>query len=555
MEWIEGEPLNTYIAKNLGQPHKLLQLSRDWSEMMASLRAAQIAHGDLQHGNILVTPTGLRLIDYDGMYVPSLNGCVSHEEGHRNYQHPERTGRDFGPYLDNFSAWVIFSSVMLVALEPRLWQLLKGGDECLLFRRDDFKRPDRSSAFQVLESSSPEVKALAGQFRSLLSMPLRQIPALDGRVVVQTTPAPQRTTVPGAVPDWLAGHIAPMSQSTAVATKQVIAEDEGPAMVATADWIIDHLVDSETPIPTLRAHSFVVERLALLLTLCVSVVAGWSAAVSFIPIATGMVFIAVTVGAYSILLMARYRRASGMKERREIVISLRTARDTAERQQAEIKVALSKRKKLALPLEALEAEFRALPAKINEEIFAMQVRIDGIHGSYSNKRQELADEESQAIRHVEDEARRRLGPLQIERNGIDQKERTEVAKAINAVQEAYINSRLANATIDGASLMGIGPKLKATLKAHGIYSARDVDSWRIRNVRGIGEAKQAELMAWRSQIIYDTPVQASLSRDQELNIRNQFVRRRNELDQQLRQSKSQSGGNAKPRSIDSRRAK
>jgi hypothetical protein len=146
--------------------------------MMDGLKAAQIAHGDLQHGNILVTSTGLRLIDYDGMYVPALAGLASHEEGHRNYQHPNRTGNDFGSYLDNFSAWVVFCSITAVALDSRLWQMLDGGDECLLLRREDFQHPDRSRAFQVLQRSRPEVRALADQFRSLLRLSIKNIPAL-----------------------------------------------------------------------------------------------------------------------------------------------------------------------------------------------------------------------------------------------------------------------------------------------------------------------------------------------------------------------------------------
>ena len=42
------------------------------------LRSADVGHGDLQHGNIMLVPVpeknahALRLIDYDGMYVPSL---------------------------------------------------------------------------------------------------------------------------------------------------------------------------------------------------------------------------------------------------------------------------------------------------------------------------------------------------------------------------------------------------------------------------------------------------------------------------------------------------
>jgi hypothetical protein len=503
MEWVDGDPLNTYVTKNLGQPHRLLQLTRDWSEMMGSLRAAQIAHGDLQHGNILVTPSGLRLIDYDGMYVPSLSGCKSHEKGHRNYQHPKRDGHDFGSYLDNFSAWVIFCSVTCVALDPRLWQILNGGDECLLFRRGDFERPDRSRVFQVLESSRPEVKALAGQFRTLLAMPLRQVPALDGRIVSQPAGTPQRAASAGPVPDWLAGHVTGTRQPDVAPEEPLPLEDEHPAMVATADWIIDHLVDRQAPVPTLRAHSFVVERLALLLTLCVTAATGWTARVNFVPVMAGSVIIAVTVGALVVMLRARYRQVSGIKERRETFYELRAARNVLGQYLTETKSAESQRRKLLAPLDALEAEFRALPQKINEEVRGAQTRLDAMRASFVRKRQELGAEEAQAVRNVEQEARRRLGPLQGARNALDQKERNELSNGLRVLQcqhvERYLRGRTLDGEVDGW-LPGIGPMLKTRLKAVGVYCASDVDERLVRSVKGIGDERALLLMNWRSQL-------------------------------------------------------
>jgi hypothetical protein len=55
-----------------------------------------IAHGDLQHGNIILVPGKkdnslmLKLIDYDGMFIPPLAGSPKGEVGHAAYQHPER---------------------------------------------------------------------------------------------------------------------------------------------------------------------------------------------------------------------------------------------------------------------------------------------------------------------------------------------------------------------------------------------------------------------------------------------------------------------------------
>src|SRR5439155_9947810 len=107
-------------------------------------KSGGISHGDLQHGNVLVVGGELRLIDYDGMFVPEFAGTMSKECGHLNYQHPARTEFDYGPSLDNFSSWVIAVSLAAVCVHPELWTKYSGGDECLIFRREDFTNPGAS---------------------------------------------------------------------------------------------------------------------------------------------------------------------------------------------------------------------------------------------------------------------------------------------------------------------------------------------------------------------------------------------------------------------------
>src|ERR1022692_2744020 len=121
MKGVEGESLLGYIERNLGSQATLLALAKAWQQMMGDLERANIAHGDLQHGNVLVVRGDLKLIDYDGMYVPALQGKLGLELGHRNYQHPERSELDFGLYLDNFSAWLISLSILALAARPALW--------------------------------------------------------------------------------------------------------------------------------------------------------------------------------------------------------------------------------------------------------------------------------------------------------------------------------------------------------------------------------------------------------------------------------------------------
>lgn len=197
MEWVHGQSLSDYIKTNLNDSRKLNTLADEFKKMILLMREHGIAHGDLQHGNIIVQDDGsIRLVDYDGCYVPELSGLKSNELGHRNYQHPKRSASDFNQNIDNFSSWLIWVSIKAVAEDPHLWDKLHGGDECLLFRRHDFLRSEYSRAFHLLEMHYNENIRLHGRFlRSLLNAECSQTPALDAPLDVPTNLPPLKAVV------------------------------------------------------------------------------------------------------------------------------------------------------------------------------------------------------------------------------------------------------------------------------------------------------------------------------------------------------------------------
>ena len=184
MEWIQGDSLGAYVEKNLSNPTALHALADKWVKMVTALQAASVSHGDLQHGNVLVVGGELRLIDYDGMFVPVLRGRKSHEIGHRNYQHPARAESDFGPQLDNFSAWVVYLSLVALALHPELWRKYSGGDECLFLRKEDFLAPSNSEVVRDLRNSpNNEIQALTELFVSFQKLSPLDVPAIDENLI------------------------------------------------------------------------------------------------------------------------------------------------------------------------------------------------------------------------------------------------------------------------------------------------------------------------------------------------------------------------------------
>jgi hypothetical protein len=190
MHWVEGFALNIFIRDMLDKPAMLDALGQIWLRMARRLREAKIAHCDLQHGNVLLVPGSIasslavKLIDYDGMWVPALANVPSGEFGHPAYQHPQRLREGtYGPEVDRFSLLVIYCAIRALAAGGRqLWERFDTGDN-LLFQQQDFEKPSRSLLFaELLRNNNPEVRDLATTLIEAVRMPLDQIPLLEGCV-------------------------------------------------------------------------------------------------------------------------------------------------------------------------------------------------------------------------------------------------------------------------------------------------------------------------------------------------------------------------------------
>ncbi len=177
MEWIEGDSLDKYLDRHVKSRAKVVLLHKQFRDLAEKLKKSGIAHGDLQHGNILVTETGLRLIDYDDMFVQALVGKVSHELGHRNFQHPERSHEHFTADLDNYASWVIDLSLKALVVDPDFWRDFNGGDDCLLFRHKDLRDPDDSALMKaLLAHDQGDLRDSAALFREMLRLSPGRIP-------------------------------------------------------------------------------------------------------------------------------------------------------------------------------------------------------------------------------------------------------------------------------------------------------------------------------------------------------------------------------------------
>lgn len=179
MVWVAGDTLEHFVATHLHDADLLLDLANRWAQLMANLEQAQLAHGDLQHGNIMVTNGNLRLVDYDNFFVPTLTDQTSYELGHPNYQHPARSVNDFNAEGDRFAAWVIYLDLIALALDPNLWHLVNAGDDFLLLQQKDFLDPERSLLLALLSTHEDErIKLPAKILEKALYEPLTKIPSV-----------------------------------------------------------------------------------------------------------------------------------------------------------------------------------------------------------------------------------------------------------------------------------------------------------------------------------------------------------------------------------------
>ncbi|MDE6190422.1 MAG: hypothetical protein K2G47_02245 [Muribaculum sp.] len=157
MDWIEAMPLKEYLKKNLNAPNRLIDFANQFLQMSKDLHSVGFSHGDLQHGNIMVSPDGkLYLVDYDSMFVPGLENVSDEIKGLAGYQHPGRHNQVcLSPKADYFSELIIYTSILAIAHHPCLWEELEIEDtETLVFSQYDLDYPNRSYIISRLKKDS-----------------------------------------------------------------------------------------------------------------------------------------------------------------------------------------------------------------------------------------------------------------------------------------------------------------------------------------------------------------------------------------------------------------
>lgn len=449
MDWLEGSQLDVYVAKHLNDPQALLEITRQFLQLAYALRQANIAHGDLQHGNLLVVKDHLRLLDYDGMFVPTLAGRPSNELGQPNYQHPIRSARDYGAYLDNFSVWVITLSLLGLALEPSLRAGFAGGGERLLLDQSDFVSPYHSKTLNALQqANNPTLRFLTLTFIPyLFARDLGAVPPLDPTALATLrAPAP----APASFPDWLSDQIAKPSPPPAPSTPT-------PAPSNGADWLLDHL---EAPAPHRLTGSFRLEKsLLILVALVFSLLVG-IILLGPIPPLVGFSILALLPMAVVLALSFGFSLRFNSPDRRDAVRSVR------EIEQERILLA-AQVQELTYAREHLDREQQDAMGKLVKEQSAN------------------AAQEKTALAAVDQALQSELTKINARRQELDHKEAGVVESALKKLHAERMEKMLEAFRVSDAMLPGIiNRELKQTLARHGFVTAADIASFRVNPLGG-----------------------------------------------------------------------
>jgi hypothetical protein len=209
MDWVEGDTLGVWLDKHFNDPRALERARTEFAAIARLLGREGIAHGDIQNGNVMVAGGHIKLIDYDGMFVPGMRPGQGTETGHRHFQHRDRRVADFGPAMDRFSFIALDLSLQAVSVDKSLYQKFREGGETIIFKANDFADPHASEVFRRL-LAVPKLKEQARNFSAICEAPLAAVPTLDEFLGGRNIPAaktPIKTVTAPATKPQAAAYI------------------------------------------------------------------------------------------------------------------------------------------------------------------------------------------------------------------------------------------------------------------------------------------------------------------------------------------------------------
>lgn len=249
MQWVDGRTLDAYVSYLAGDGHTdaLGVLARNWRSLIGTLQSASFAHGDLQHGNVLIdTQSKFRLVDFDGSWIEPFDGMEPPSEtGHPNYQ---RTGRPWGRWMDTFPGLVVYTALLGLSRNPDRWSTDLTEDK-ILFAQEDFAAPFRTRTWARLDAiNDSEVTHAAAVLKRCCDPSWMATGTLEDllseKITVPFRPS-RRIDVPDDEPWWVKTGAVPPKTITLPPPPEAVT----PAAAQPGPWQGGEPRTGTTPIP------------------------------------------------------------------------------------------------------------------------------------------------------------------------------------------------------------------------------------------------------------------------------------------------------------------
>lgn len=147
MDWVEGKNLSTFLQEYTSyefyevidrSPYtdeqiyfELRCLPTNFIRMASWLIKQPFAHGDIKPDNIIIRNDGtFVLVDYDGMFVPAMQGMGKIYTGTPNFRNPLRYSQTLNKDVDNYAISVIALSLCTISLNPEFIE--QNCDNCII---------------------------------------------------------------------------------------------------------------------------------------------------------------------------------------------------------------------------------------------------------------------------------------------------------------------------------------------------------------------------------------------------------------------------------------
>ena len=183
--WVKGKTLLEFLEdssqKNLLKSQAKI-IAKNFREIVHKMELLDMAHGDLSGKNIMIESNmKIKLIDYDGIYIPEFKNQDVKESGTKHFQHQSRLDGKislFDETMDRFSALVIYLSLLILSEKPNMWKTYHD-ESNLIFNQNDLNDPDNSKIFRELPTiNNSEIQKLTNDLKQYCKNGLSKIPHL-----------------------------------------------------------------------------------------------------------------------------------------------------------------------------------------------------------------------------------------------------------------------------------------------------------------------------------------------------------------------------------------